>query len=469
VVSSSKEKDFSGEKISVIGAARSGVGVSKLLKHAGARVFVSDQGRAASLEKSIAEFHSSEIEFETGGHTEKVFACSLMVISPGVPTDAPVVVEAKKRGIRVVSELEVAGWFCKVPIVAVTGSNGKTTTTTLIGRIFSDAKKKHVVAGNIGEAFSNVVLDLAETDIAVLEVSSFQLDFIESFRPAVAVILNITRNHMDRYNNSMDLYAASKARICMNQTASDVLILNGSDEWGNKMTSDAKSRKLTFSIKEQPAEGAFIENGMLKTVINEKMSDVLETANISMKGEHNLQNAMAATLVAQIMGVTPPYIRSTLRNFKGVEHRQEFVREINGIKYINNSKATTVEAVEFALKSYDEPIILILGGKDKGNNYSTIYDLVKKKVRAIVATGASVDIIERAFADKVPVHPVSTIGNEKPNIASMKKTVSLATSLAKRGDVVLLSPAGTSFDWFTDYEERGKVFKSIVNDLAEKP
>ena len=239
------------QKISVIGAARSGIGVSRLLAQSGARVFVSDRGDAAKLGKSISELQKENIPFEAGSHSERVFDCSLMVLSPGVPSDTPVVLEAKKRGIDVVSELEAASWFCKAPIVAITGSNGKTTTTTLLGRIFSDAKKKHAVAGNIGEAFSNIVLALAETDVAVLEVSSFQLDAIESFHPKVSVILNITRNHMDRYENSMEKYADSKARIFMNQTTDDVLIYNADDELSQLKVKSAKCKMLAFSTSRE--------------------------------------------------------------------------------------------------------------------------------------------------------------------------------------------------------------------------
>ena len=453
------------KKISVIGAARSGIGVSKLLNHSGAHVFVSDTQNGSKLEKSIAELRAGKIEFEAGQHTERIFDCSLIVLSPGVPSDTPVVLEAKKRGITIVSELEVASWFCKAPIVAITGSNGKTTTTTLIGRIFGDAKKKHVVAGNIGEAFSNFVLDVAETDVVVLEVSSFQLDCIETFRPKVSVILNITRNHMDRYENSMEKYAESKARIFKNQLTGDTLIYNADDEWSRKEIKSAKCTMLGFSTKKKLSEGAFVEDGILKTIIDNKRSDVIDVPLVSIKGEHNLQNAMAATLAAQLMGISPAYIRSTLKNFKGVEHRQEFVRELNGIKYVNDSKATTVEAVWRALGAFSEPIVLILGGKDKGNDYSQIFDTVKKKVRAIVAIGHSAEKIVSNFSDKVRVERVDTIGTEIPNNASMKKTIAVATSLAQRGDVVLLSPACTSFDWFTDFEERGRIFKSIVHTL----
>ena len=310
------------KKISVIGAARSGIGVSRLLKQNGAEVFVSDQGNASKLSKSISEFQKENIPFEAGSHSERVFNCSLMVLSPGVPSDTPVVLEAKKRGIDVVSELEVASWFCKAPIVAITGSNGKTTTTTLLGRIFSDAKKKHAVAGNIGEAFSNIVLALAETHVAVLEVSSFQLDAIESFHPRVSVILNITRNHMDRYENSMEKYADSKARIFMNQTADDVLIYNADDELSQLKVKSAKCKVLAFSTMKRIENGAFVDRGIMRTQINGKQSDIIDIAQISIRGEHNLQNAMAATLAAQVMGVSSAHIRSTLKNFKGVEHRQ---------------------------------------------------------------------------------------------------------------------------------------------------
>lgn len=455
------------KKISIIGAARSGVAASQLLRHFGALVFVSDNESAEKLSESVAELRAAGIAYETGNHSERVFDCSLMVLSPGVPSDAAVVLEAQKRNIHIVSELEAASWFCQnsAGIIAITGSNGKTTTTTLLERIFSDAKKKHVVAGNIGTAFSSVVLDVDKETVVILEVSSFQLDFIESFHPNVAVILNITQNHMDRYGNSMERYASSKARIFMNQTADDVLIVNADDMWSSKKAQSAKGKILRFSTKQKVLNGAFVEDGMLRTNIFNIESAVMPVHELSLKGEHNLNNAMAAALAAQVMGMNPAYIRSTLRNFKGVEHRQEFVREVNRVSYYNDSKATTIDAVYYALTAFDEPIVLILGGKDKGNDYSRIKELVKKRVRAIVATGASVDIVEKAFTGTVPVHRVETIGNEKPNIISMRKTVQTATALAKAGDVVLLSPAGTSFDWFKDFEERGKIFKQVVNEL----
>jgi UDP-N-acetylmuramoylalanine--D-glutamate ligase len=257
--------ELRGTSVTVIGAARSGIAVAKLLKSLGAIVFVSDQSSAETLNDAAEKFRAAGIEFELSGHTERVYECALMVISPGVPSDAPVVKEAHVRSIRVVSELEVGSWYCASPIVAITGSNGKTTTTTLIGRILGDAAKKHVVAGNIGTAFSGVVLDMALETPAVLEVSSFQLDHIETFQPSIAVLLNITEDHMDRYDHSMEKYAASKARVFMNQTASDVLIYNVDDAWTARVVSSARSRMIGFSTTRVMEEGAFVENRMLVT------------------------------------------------------------------------------------------------------------------------------------------------------------------------------------------------------------
>jgi UDP-N-acetylmuramoylalanine--D-glutamate ligase len=454
-----------GKKISVIGGARSGIGVARLLIRSGAKPFVSDSQSKLQLAKSIEEFKRQDIPYETDAHTERVYDCSLMVISPGVPSDAPVVVEAKKRGIRVVSEVETASWFCRTPMVAVTGSNGKTTTTTLVGRILSDAKKEHVVAGNIGEAFSNVVLDVAETSVIVLEISSFQLDFIETFRPSIAILLNITQNHMDRYGNSMDRYTESKARIIMNQQKGDTLVYNADDHRVSGIAGTARGVSIPFSGTHSLETGAFVHNGILSTRLQGKKQDIIAANEISIKGEHNLQNAMAAVLAGRLLGINPASMRATLRNFKGVEHRQEFVREAAGIKYVNDSKATTVESVCYALTAFQEPIVLILGGKDKGNDYSLMIDLVRKKVRGIVAVGISAEKVEKNFTGVVPVVRVSTIGSKKPNIESMARAVEAAAAMAKKGDVVLLSTACASFDWFNDYEERGKIFKQLVMEL----
>jgi len=443
------------KKVTVIGAARSGIAVAKLLRAHGAGIFVSDSASSEKLQSSLSQFQSEKIEYETGKHTARVYECELMVISPGVPSNAPVVLEARKRDIRVISELEVSSWFCRSPIVAITGANGKTTTTTLIGRILDHAKKKHVVAGNIGTAFSSVVLELAETDIVVLEVSSFQLDHIETFRPKISVLLNITPDHMDRYDHSMEKYAASKAKIFQNQRSEDVLIYNSDDEWTNRIIPQAKSRKIAFSIRQKLNEGAFVEKEKLVTSLGGVKTGIIDIDRIFIKGKHNLYNSMAAVLAGQLLGVESDSLRSTLEEFKGVEHRLEFVREIDKVRYYNDSKATNVDSVWYALQAFREPIVLLLGGRDKGNDYSRLTELVKKQVKAIVAIGESAGKVEQEFSNTVSIKKAGT----------MDEAVATAHSIAQSGDIVLLSPACASFDWFKNYEHRGQVFKELVKNL----
>jgi UDP-N-acetylmuramoylalanine--D-glutamate ligase len=443
------------KKVVVIGAARSGIAVARLLRSQGADVFVSDSSSEEKLQSSVTNLQFEKIEFEVGKHSDHVYICDLMVMSPGVPSNAPVVLEAQKRSIKIVSELEVGSWFCQSPIVAITGSNGKTTTTTLIGRILDHAKKKHVVAGNIGTAFSSIVLELAETDVAVLEVSSFQLDHIEAFRPKISILLNITPDHMDRYDHSMEKYAASKARIFKNQRSDDVLIYNADDKWTNQFVSQAQSRKVAFSIQQKLNEGAFVENEKLVTSLGGVKTEVIDINQIFIKGIHNLYNSMAAALAGQLLGVKADSIQSTLKTFEGVEHRLEFVRELNNVRYYNDSKATNVDSVWYALQAFRKPIVLLLGGRDKGNDYSLLTKLVKKQVKAIVAIGESADKVEQAFRGASPITKAT----------SMDDAVAIARSLAQSGDVVLLSPACASFDWFKNYEQRGQVFKELVKNL----
>ncbi|HEX9613891.1 MAG TPA: UDP-N-acetylmuramoyl-L-alanine--D-glutamate ligase [Bacteroidota bacterium] len=441
--------------IAVLGAARSGTAVARLLRSKGARVLVSDQRPAEQLREAASELASEGVDLETGGHSERVFDSTLMVLSPGVLSDAPVVREALRRAIHVVSEVEVASWFCRPPIVAVTGSNGKTTTTTLIGRILGDAKKKHVVAGNIGTAFSSVVLDLAEDETAVLEISSFQLDHCETFHPKISVLLNITEDHMDRYGHSMQRYASSKARVFMNQTHDDILVYYADDPWTAEVVRNARCRRLPISLDKVHQEGAWVENDSIVLRIGGNRTEIIPTGQMSMRGSHNVLNAMAAASVGYLAGVSPASIRATLRNFKGVEHRLEFVREIDGVRYYNDSKATNVDSVRYALQAFTDPVILFLGGRDKGNDYSRILDLVKQRAKAVIALGESAERVELSFRASLPVHRVS----------SMSEAVTVAAGLAKPGDVVLLSPACASFDWFENYEHRGRVFKELVYRL----
>lgn len=453
-------KDFDNIKVTVIGAARSGIAAAQLFKSQGASVFVSEQNSSTQIVTALELLQSNGIAIEYGGHTDRVFDCAFMIISPGVPSNSQVVLEAQRRRIKVVSEIEAASWFCPAPIIAVTGTNGKTTTTALIGEIFKEAKLDNAVAGNIGTAFSAVVNTLNLNSTAILEVSSFQLDHIEMFHPKVSVLLNITPDHLDRYDNSMEKYSASKARIFMNQTNDDVLIYNIDDEIVKNIVKSAKCKLLPFSIKQKLNEGGYIvtsEIGKQKLVIknNDEEISLIEIEEMRIKGFHNIYNSLAAALAANVMGIHAETISHTLKQFKGVEHRLEFVRELNGVKYINDSKATNVDSVWYALNAVNEPIILLLGGRDKGNDYSKLAELIRKKVKAIVAIGESAAKVNNELSGFKTVQIAS----------SMDEAVKTASKLAAAGEVVLLSPACASFDWFDNYEHRGKVFKELVNRL----
>jgi UDP-N-acetylmuramoylalanine--D-glutamate ligase len=453
-----KASDVAGKRFSVIGAARSGIAAAKVLKAYGATVFVSDSAPLGKMQSTAADLARLGIPFEFGGNSANVLQSDIIVLSPGVPFEAPIVRQAAAQGLRIVGEIEVASWFCKGKIVGITGTNGKTTTTALLGRMFEDAKAESAVAGNIGLAFSDVVDQIPERGTAILEISSFQLDAIETFRPKVAALLNITPDHLDRYDQSMEKYIASKCRIFQNQRFSDSIVYNYDDPVVR--TNVEKSvhpdvRKLPFSIVTTLHEGAFVRGKSLCIRMGGHESGIVALDDISIKGRHNLMNAMAATLAAKAMGIPTASLRATLRNFKGVEHRLEFVREVNGVQYVNDSKATNVDSVWYALQSFTRPIVLLLGGRDKGNDYTTLYPLVERYVKAIVAIGESADTVLAAFAGKKPTS----------RAASMEEAIRQATQFAATGDVVLLSPACASFDWFENYEHRGKVFKDIVMKL----
>ena len=456
---SPKAAEVRGKKFSVIGAARSGVAVAKLLKSHGATVFVSDKAPVEKMSNAIEGLAGSLIDYEFGGNTERILDTDVVVLSPGVPSTLPLVKEAARQGKAVVSEVEVASWFCPSPIVAITGTNGKTTTTTLAGRMFDDAKRPGIVGGNIGTAFSQLVDQLTPEGVAILEISSFQLDHIQTFKPNISVWLNVTPDHLDRYEQSYEKYIASKCRIFENQRENDVLVYNIDDDTERKHVealAHPSVKKLAFSVRSNVVEGAFIEDNLVKTRINGRESTIIAPDQIGIRGKHNLYNAMAATLSAQVMGVSPTSIRATLENFKGVEHRLEFVREVNGVSYVNDSKATNVDSVWYALQSFHQPIVLLLGGRDKGNDYTRLLDLIRSHVRAIVAIGESSEKVVKAFSHIVPVTSSS----------NMDEAVQRAAKVASPGDVVLLSPACASFDWFENYEHRGKVFKHYVGTLT---
>ena len=447
-----------GKRFSVIGAARSGIAVAKLLKSKGAAVFVSDSALQERMKAAADAFDAAGIDAEFGGHSDRILGADTIVLSPGVPDTIPAIRDALKAGTRVVSEIEIASWFCPGPVVAVTGTNGKTTTTTLIGQMFRDAQHPSVVGGNIGTAFSEILEGMDAGTAAILEVSSFQLDHVEQFRPRVAVLLNITPDHLDRYGHSFERYAQSKARVFANQGSGDTLVYNNDD----KMTRDIVQqfggpgmKRLAFSTLQTAHNAAFVADGNLMVNVDGKDLRVLPVSDIRIRGAHNLQNAMAASLASLEMGIPVGSVTETLKTFPGVEHRLEPVREYRGVSYVNDSKATNVDSVWYALQSFTVPIVLLLGGRDKGNEYGRLLPLVKQHVRAIIALGESADKVVNAFTGTVPVRVAK----------NMKEAVMLSAAEAKSGDVVLLSPACASFDWFDNYEHRGRVFKEEVASL----
>jgi len=445
--------DIKNKKISVIGAVRSGLGAAKLSKSLGAIPFVSDAGSEEKLKSSIELLRNEKIDFEVSQHSEKVFDCDLMVVSPGVPSDAEVIKNAKSKNLKVISELEFASSFCKGNVIGITGTNGKTTTTSLCGYLFNECGKKSYTAGNIGLAFSEIATEVKENEFVSLEISSFQLDLIDNFEPKVAMILNITPDHLNRYENSVAKYALSKLRVFENQNASDYLILNKDSELLNQYFKKAKSNIFFFSTSKKVSNGCFLENEEIRFVRNDVVELSCKVSDIFIKGEHNIQNAMAVIIAAKIFNLDNGKIIEALKSFKGVEHRLELVREIEGVKFINDSKATNVDSVVVALKSFDEPIFLILGGQDKGNDYSMIENLVIEKVKKIYAIGSSAEKVFNYFHSKVKTEIKKDID----------EVINTALSEARDGDVVLLSPACASFDMFDNFEHRGKIFKQIVN------
>jgi UDP-N-acetylmuramoylalanine--D-glutamate ligase len=459
------ERNLLNKKVTVIGAARSGIGASLLASRKGAKVLLSDNGSPKLSDEILTQLRSFNVDLEFNGHSEKVFDCDFIVTSPGVLVESEVLSNARSKGIPIYSELEFASWFAKGKIIAVTGTNGKTTTTALIHHILKNAGYKTLIGGNIGEAFSNIVEQTDDETISVLEVSSYQLDFIEGFHPNVAMILNITPDHLDRYENDFSKYISSKFRITKNLDEGDLFIYNKDDENIVKNLVRGKFSIQSFSAQDISFATSFLADGRiyiresdnidLPEATAEKLNLVIDVNEMLIKGIHNYYNAMAAILAAKFVGCDLKKISEGLSNFKGVEHRLEVVRVLNGVTYINDSKATNVRSTYYALKSYDQNIILILGGSEKGNDYDEIRELVKERVKVIFAFGESRDKIKNYFEEIIPVVVCNTLD----------EVVSEANKIAVAGDIVLFSPACKSFDQFTDFEHRGRTFKELVNRL----
>jgi len=443
------------KKISILGAGESGVGAAILAKEKGFSVFVSDFGKIKDNYKKILE--ENNIEYEEGKHTEeKILTSKEIIKSPGIACKVPIIKKAKEKNIKIISEIEFAGRYTNAKKICITGSNGKTTTTLLIYEIFKNAGLNVGLAGNIGKSFA---LQVARSnfDYYILEISSFQLDNMYDFKADVAIILNITPDHLDRYNNEFQQYIKSKFRITQNQTKNDYFIYFQDDKNIIEQIekSEINSQKLPFSLEKEVKNGAFVKNDTITIKINSNIMQQLATKEVNLIGQHNLQNSMASYIASELYGIRNEVVRKTLMNFKGVEHRLEKYLTIRGIDFINDSKATNVNSVWYALESIDTDIVLILGGEDKGNDYSILDELVRKKVKTIIAMGL----------DNLPIHKAFDGVVEIIDTKSMKEAVNSAYLLANKGDTVLLSPACASFDLFKNYEDRGTKFKEEVRNL----
>lgn len=445
--------------VTVVGAARSGLAVAGLLARAGARVFLTE--RASLGAETQADLGAQRIGFEHEGHTDRALEADLFVVSPGVPDTAPLMVEAARRGIPIRSELEVASWFCDAPIVAVTGSNGKTTTTSLVGHVFARSGRTTWVAGNIGTPFSGIVERVSREDVVVLEVSSFQLDHVERFRPHVAIQLNITPDHLDRYDHDFEAYAQAKLKLCRAQGPDDFVVFNRDDErlaaFATTLTPGHGPVPLAITL-DSPlgTDTAFVRDGSLIVRLHDTEEHLMRAEELALKGRHNLYNSLAAAVAARVMEVRSDLVRESLQSFEGVPHRLETVRELDGVRYVNDSKATNVNAVWYALESMRERVILIAGGRDKGNDYEPLKPLVREKVRAVIAIGESAATVEAELGSSA---------EQSFRARSMAEAVQVAKLMAKPGEVVLLSPACASFDQFENYEHRGDTFRRLVADL----
>lgn len=443
-------------RIVILGAGESGVGSALLGKKVGYEVFVSDAGKIK--EKYKQQLFDNNIEFEEGKHTtEKILNANEVVKSPGIPEKNEMVKAIKKNGIEIIGEFELAYRFKgNSKIIAVTGSNGKSTTTALIYHICKKAELNCALVGNIGYSIAAQIAEDPK-DLYVAEISSFQLDDIKTFRPDIAVLTNITEDHLDRYEYKFENYINSKFKIIQNQTNNDYFIYNDDDEIiTNKLkTLFPNTNPLPFSMKHEIKKGGYIKGDQMMLRIQEERVS-MSIYDFALKGKHNNYNTMAAGIAAATLGIRKDKIREAVKDFQSLEHRMEFVATVRGVEFINDSKATNTNSTWFALESMNKPTVLILGGTDKGNEYSLIEELVAEKVKAIVCMGADNSKIVEAFKDKVPVIVETD---------SAKKAVNAAFRLSTKGDVVLLSPACASFDLFKNFEDRGQQFKEAVKEL----
>jgi len=446
--------ELNGKRVLVVGLGKSGVASALFLKKHGARVTVSDTKSGDELRNEIPVLLDHGITVETGGHGDRTFrGQDLIVVSPGVPVDAPPLVQARALGESVIGEIELAAQFLPGPIVAITGSNGKTTTTTLAGEIMTAGGFPALVGGNIGTPAISLAERANPETVIVLEISSFQLETIQTFRPKIAVVLNVTPDHLDRHR-TFEVYADAKARVLENQQGSDFAVLNADDPTCVTMGTRTRAQVFWFSRQKEVQQGASVRDGTILFRDQAGQREILQVSEIPLKGAHNLENVLAAVCAGLLMGCAPQKIREAVGNFKAVEHRLEFVATIRSVDYYNDSKATNVDATIKALESFPANIHLILGGKDKGSDYTVLNDLLRQRVKRVYTIGAAAAKIE------------SQIKADVVHAETLENAIRKANAVAQPGDVVLLAPACASFDQFKNYEHRGKVFKDIVRSLV---
>jgi len=452
------EMDVKGKRVLVVGLGKSGIASAQFLATRGARVTVSDTRSQNELKAQIPALLDRGIAVETGGHGERTFRDQdLIVVSPGVPSNLPQLLRARAQGIRVIGEIELAARFLKGKIVAISGSNGKTTTTALCGDLIASSSKRTLVGGNIGTPVILLVDDSTDDTINVVEVSSFQLETIETFHSHVAVVLNITEDHLDRHG-SMEAYTAAKARILENQNASDYSVLNLDDSGSAGLKSRTKAKLCWFTRKQQlTAEqtGSYLRDGEIYWRDGQREDKIMLASEIPLKGAHNLENVLASVAVGRLCGCDAISIRNAVRKFKAVDHRLQYIATIGGVEYYNDSKATNVDATIKAIESFPGNIHLILGGKDKDSDYTAMNHLLRERVKRVYTIGAAAEKIRSQVQSAVEVLPCTTLEN----------AVERAHDLAKPSDVVLLAPACSSFDQFDNYEHRGRTFRALVERL----